>query len=131
MISKYFFHHLDAHRHHFHVYPKSKLVLRDWLALDRTAAANRRVFYSFMRTTLDLAIGGLILIRFFHYHWVIVVGILFLLLAGILAVFSYRRYVGVRSHYHRLAREAAEHFPQVLARRPVSSRKNQSSSAST
>ncbi len=131
MISRYFFHHLDAHRHHFHVYPKSKLVLRDWLALDRTAAANRRVFYSFMRTALDLVIGGLVLIRFFHYHWVIVLGALFLVLAVVIGVFSYRRYLRVRSHYHRLAREAAGHFPAVLTRRPASSRGNQSSSAST
>ena len=38
MKSRFLFNHLDAHRDYFHTYPKSKLVLRDWLALIILAA---------------------------------------------------------------------------------------------
>ncbi|MFA7496121.1 MAG: DUF202 domain-containing protein [Acidithiobacillus sp.] len=117
MKSRFLFNHLDNHREHFHTYPKNKLVLRDWLALDRTAAANRRVFYSFLRTTLDLGIAGLILIHFFHYQIVIVLGAIFLLLAVIVGSFSYFRFLRVQSHYQQFIRESDSYFPPILRRK--------------
>lgn len=117
MKSRFLFNHLDAHRQNFHTYPKSKLVLRDWLALDRTAAANRRVLYSFLRTMLDLAIAGLVLIHFFEYQIVIVLGAIFLLLSVIVGSFSYFRFLRVQSHYYKFLRESEAHFPPILARR--------------
>ncbi|MHB1281629.1 MAG: DUF202 domain-containing protein [Acidithiobacillus sp.] len=117
MKSRFLFNHLDAHRDYFHTYPKSKLVLRDWLALDRTAAANRRVFYSFLRTTLDLTIAGLILIHFFNYQSIIVIGAIFLLLSVVVGSFSYFRFLRVQSHYHKFLRESGSYFPPLLARK--------------
>ena len=117
MKSRFLFNHLDAHRDYFHTYPKSKLVLRDWLALDRTAAANRRTLYSFLRTMLDLTIAGLVLIHFFNYHAVIIHGVLFILLSMVIGGFSYFRFLRVQSHYHKFLRESGAHFPPMLARK--------------
>lgn len=111
------FFHLDAHRHHFHQYPKKKLVLRDWLALDRTAAANRRTFYSFLRTTLDFNIAGLVLIRFFDYAWIIAVGAVFVGISVLLAAYALYRFQTVRSHYFRFHREGTNFFPSRLVRK--------------
>lgn len=45
---------------------KEKLILRDYLAMDRTMLANERTFLAYIRTTLTLLIGGVGLIKFFE-----------------------------------------------------------------
>lgn len=42
---------------------KEKLILRDWLAIDRTKLANERTFLSYLRTTLVLLGTGITLIK--------------------------------------------------------------------
>ncbi|MBU2842821.1 DUF202 domain-containing protein [Acidithiobacillus thiooxidans] len=113
---RWHFRFLDAHRHHFHRYPKSKLVLRDWLALDRTAAANRRTFYSFLRTTLDFNISGLVLIRFFGYSWVIAIGALFILISGFTGGYALYRFMSVRQHYRQFLLASENFKPSALTR---------------
>ncbi|WMT47456.1 MAG: DUF202 domain-containing protein [Acidithiobacillus caldus] len=76
-----------------HRYPATKLVLRDWLAADRTAAGNRRTFYSYLRTTLDFNIAGLVLIRFYGYGWIIVLGVCFLAASVFLAAYAVHRFL--------------------------------------
>lgn len=110
------FFHLDQHRWHFHHYPEKKLVLRDWLAADRTAAGNRRTFYSYLRTTLDFLIAGLVLIRFFDYAWIIAIGIFFLVTSGFLGGYGIYRFYTVRRHYFTFMKEKANVFPQCLVR---------------
>ena len=41
-----------------------ELILRDYLALDRTVLANERTFLSYVRTALAFAGGGVALIQF-------------------------------------------------------------------
>ncbi|MGK9452928.1 DUF202 domain-containing protein [Acidithiobacillus caldus] len=110
------FRHLDRHRWHMHRYPATKLVLRDWLAADRTAAGNRRTFYSYLRTTLDFNIAGLVLIRFYGYGWIIVLGVCFLAASVFLAAYAVHRFFTVRRHYFQFQREFANAFPACLVR---------------
>lgn len=67
--------HMDVHRRYFHCYQKKDLVLQDWLAMDRTVAANKRTLYAFMRTTLDFNVTGLIFIRFLNMVGLLVLGV--------------------------------------------------------
>lgn len=45
-------------------FKKEELILRDYLAADRTVLANERTFMAFIRTSLALAAGGASLIHF-------------------------------------------------------------------
>jgi len=53
------------------------LVLRDYLAVDRTILANERTFLSYMRTALALIAAGVTFIKLFDEVWIAVVGWLF------------------------------------------------------
>ncbi|MHB8248523.1 MAG: DUF202 domain-containing protein [Acidithiobacillus sp.] len=108
------FKHLDAHRQRFHRYPKGKYIIRDWLAHDRTAAANKRTLYSSLRTTLDLGIAGLILVRFFHHPAIIALGLLFLILSPTALFYGLYRYRKVQSHYRMLSAVSRDFLPSAL-----------------
>lgn len=97
--------HADRHRDHFHRYPK--MIFKDWLALDRTVAANKRTLYAFMRTTIDFNVSGLVFIRFFDYPWIRAVGWAFLGISVLLGGYGLARYFQVKKHYLSLL----EHTP--------------------
>lgn len=106
--------HMDVHRRYFHCYQKKDLVLQDWLAMDRTVAANKRTLYAFMRTTLDFNVTGLIFIRFFKYGWIIGIGGFFLLISILLGGYALARYFRVKSHYQKFLRESGDVKPADL-----------------
>lgn len=93
--------HTDQHREHFHK-TRDPFILKDGLALDRTAAANKRTLYAFMRTTLDFAVSGLVFTHFFGYTWIMVTGWIFLMIAVALGSYGVIRYYHVKQHYVRL-----------------------------
>lgn len=66
-------------------FKKEDLILRDFLAADRTVLANERTFMAYIRTALALAAGGGTLIHFFDSALIrIGGGLLIVLAAGIL-----------------------------------------------
>jgi len=103
--------HIDDHRERFHQYGDS-LVLQDWLALDRTAAANKRTLYAFMRTTLDFNVSGLVFIRFFDYGWIMTVGWVFLGISVLLGGYGIARYFQVKKHYQKFLQNSPK--PKAL-----------------
>ncbi|MBU2743284.1 DUF202 domain-containing protein [Acidithiobacillus thiooxidans] len=105
--------HIDDHRERLHKY-RDSLILQDWLALDRTAAANKRTLYAFMRTTLDFNVSGLVFIRFFDYGWIMTVGWIFLGISVLLGGYGLTRYFEVKKHYWKFLRESPK--PKVLNR---------------
>lgn len=106
--------HIDEHREYFHQYSKEDLVRQDWLALDRTAAANKRTLYAFMRTTIDFNVAGLIFVRFFSYPWIMAVGVVFILISVVLGGYALSRFYQVHRHYQRFLRNHADVRPSDL-----------------
>ena len=53
---------------------KEKLILRDYLAADRTVLANERTFLAYIRTALTLFAAGVTLIHFFDSVLIIMIG---------------------------------------------------------
>ena len=51
-----------------------KLILRDHLAVDRTALANERTFLAYIRTALTLTVAGISFIKFFGSLLIAIVG---------------------------------------------------------
>lgn len=50
------------------------MILRDYLAIDRTLLANERSFLAYIRTALTLLIAGVTLIKFFGDGFTVVLG---------------------------------------------------------
>lgn len=45
---------------------EEKLILRDFLAADRTALANERTFLAYIRTSFTLVLAGITILKFFN-----------------------------------------------------------------
>ena len=72
--------------------PKN-LILRDYLALDRTMLANERTLLAYLRTAIMLFISGITIIKLFEQVLAMVVlGYTLLPLSLITAVFGYVRF---------------------------------------
>jgi putative membrane protein len=73
---------------------KEKIILNDYLALERTRLANERTFFSFLRTSLYLVLAG---IAFFQLHefeeltWLGFVSIFFGIVFFVTGIFTYFR----------------------------------------
>ena len=78
------------------------LILRDYLAADRTVLADERTLLSYIRTAMAFAAAGAALIHFFDSTFVEVVGwVLISLAIGILAVGA-QRYLRMRQRLAKL-----------------------------
>jgi len=67
--------------HHHDAYLKvdrSEMILRDYLAIDRTILANQNTFLAYIRTALTLFVAGITFIRFFDQVVVEIVGWVFI-----------------------------------------------------
>ena len=72
---------------------KEELILRDFLATDRTILANERTFLAYMRTMLALVVAGISLIKLFEDPIIHVVGWIFIplgLFTLVLGIIRYR-----------------------------------------
>ena len=53
---------------------RDELILRDELALDRTALANERTLLAYLRTALALVLAGVTFLHFAEARWFAIVG---------------------------------------------------------
>ena len=77
-----------------------ELIVRDYLAADRTVLTNERTFLSYVRTALAFAAGGVTLIHFFDALAAKATGYVLLPLAAATLVIGVQRYL----HYRRRLR---------------------------
>ncbi len=73
-------------------FQRHELILRDWLALDRTILANERTFLAYSRTSLTLIIAGLAFVKFFGHVFYISAGYVFIVAGVGFFGFSLTRY---------------------------------------
>ena len=84
---------------------KEKIILRDYLALERTTLANERTLFSFIRTSLYLVIGGIGLLKledFKNLRWV---GQIALVISGVLILYGIIRYLLLRRKLHKFYKD--------------------------
>lgn len=72
--------------------PAKQLILRDYLAADRTVLANERTLLAYLRTTLTFLIGGATFLQFFDSVLIQVLGWAFLPAALVTALVGIRRF---------------------------------------
>ena len=73
-------------------YSKDELLLRDYLAADRTVLANERTLLSYVRTALTLLIAGVTSLHFIAEPNIRLLGVVSLILAGVILVIGTFRY---------------------------------------
>ncbi|MDP2729812.1 MAG: DUF202 domain-containing protein [Dehalococcoidales bacterium] len=74
-------------------FQKGELILRDYLAVDRTNLANERTFMAYIRTSLALAAGGGSLIHFLDSVLTNIGGGLLLALAAVILAWGLQRFI--------------------------------------
>ena len=89
--------------------PKEKMILRDYLAADRTILANERTFLAYIRTGLTLFVAGVTFIHFFDPVLIIIMGWTFIPLGVIMLAVGAMRYRKMQS----VLREMEEGGPRT------------------
>ena len=82
-----------------------RIILRDFLALERTTLANERTLFSYIRTSLYLVLGGIALIqleKFEHLNWL---GNLAFVVSGLLIIYGLIRYFKLRRKLQKFYQE--------------------------
>jgi putative membrane protein len=88
-------------------YNKKEMVLRDFLAMDRTVFAGTRTFLGYIRVTLTLIIATLIFIRVFNGYLEDHLFYLGFVLALISLAAGVSLYLKIKTHYKNLQRMEA------------------------
>lgn len=84
------------------------MILRDYLAIDRTLLANETSFMSYVRTSLTLIAAGATLIKFFDSEYMQALGWGFVAVGGWLSVHGYNRYRQVDAIMHKVKGDEAD-----------------------
>ena len=92
-----------------------QMILRDYLAVDRTMMANETSFMSYVRTALTLIAAGATLIKFFNEPTMQALGWAFIVIGGWLAIHGYSRFRQVDVILHKVKGETV-HRAQRLKR---------------
>lgn len=87
-------------------FDEGQLILRDELALDRTALANERTLLAYVRTALALLLAGVTFVHFSRAVWFSLVGILCLVVGMAALALGVSRYQRMRSALIALRKQA-------------------------
>ncbi|MFO0838120.1 MAG: DUF202 domain-containing protein [Phycisphaerae bacterium] len=83
-------------------FDQRQLILRDRLAIDRTAMANERTLLAYVRTSLALVIVGGSLLKFFNSTLADVTGWFFIVLGVGTLIIGFAAFAGVRKRLQRV-----------------------------
>lgn len=92
---------------------KEKIILRDFLAMERTSLANERTLFSYIRASLYMGIGGVAILEyegFATFSWLsyAIFGLSFILI--FIGVFRYRRLKKkLETYYSTMYKEHEQH----------------------
>jgi len=84
-----------------HLSPDS-MILRDYLAVDRTVLANQRSFLACVRTALSLIVAGASFVKFSGSLWFETIGWILFPLGIFLAIVGIIRFVRMKRRIERL-----------------------------
>lgn len=96
-----------------YIQDKEEMILRDYLAVDRTILANETSFMSYIRTSLTLIAAGATMIKFFDNLFMAILGWSFIAIGAWLAFYGLRRYQHVDTVLHKIKGEYIEQSKKV------------------
>ncbi len=83
-------------------YKKEELVLRDFLAINRTILANEITFMAYVRTSLTFLVVGISFIKFLQMKMVEIGGWIFILLGAYMFIIGLRRYLRIKKQLDQI-----------------------------
>lgn len=81
--------------------PKKELIVRDWLAIERTKLANERTFLAYFRTSVVLLATGLTLLKVSYFAEIASFGYIIIALFPIFLLLGIYRLVRVKKWINR------------------------------
>jgi len=103
---------------HYNGIEKQNMILRDYLAIDRTVMANESSFLSYIRTALTMVVAAITFLKFFNSNWVHMIGWIFITAAALMVIHGATRYEAMDSILHNLTGDIEDH-PDVKHRGPA------------
>ena len=68
------------------------MILRDWLALDRTILANKRTFLAYGRTSIALFVLGMAFVKLIHHQFFEISGFVLMSMGIVMFIVGFREY---------------------------------------
>ncbi len=84
---------------------KEKLILRDYLAMQRTTLANERTLFSYIRTSLYLVIGGIGLLKLEDFESLRWLGFVALAISALMIIYGVVRYLVLKRKLSKFYRD--------------------------
>ena len=81
-----------------------EMIMRDFLALDRTRLANERTFLAYFRTFIGLFAAGVGLVKFVESQIYVVIGYIFIAISPFIVVIGVARFLYIRRRLAALYR---------------------------
>lgn len=103
---------------------KDEIILRDYLAMERTTLANERTLLSYIRSSLYLLVGGIALLKLENFENLHFLGYLSLILTVCFVVIGLYRYQKLKSRL-KVYYEEIESFRKKHAQHKRDELKNQ------
>ena len=95
-------------------YKREEMILRDWLALDRTVLANKRTFLAYGRTAIALFALGIAFVRLIHHEFFEISGFVLMALGIVVFIIGTREYIANAVRFKKLV-EKEKYLNQKLA----------------
>lgn len=80
---------------------KEEIILRDYLALERTKLANERTLLSYIRGSIYLVLGGIAFIQLKEFEGLFILGYISIFLSLILFIVGVTRYYQLKGRLRR------------------------------
>ncbi len=83
-------------------FKREEMILRDWLALDRTVLANKRTFLAYGRTAMALFALGIAFVRLIHHQFFEISGFVLMALGIVVFIVGTREFLANSARFKLL-----------------------------
>ena len=83
-------------------FKREEMILRDWLALDRTVLANKRTFLAYGRTAMALFALGIAFVRLIQHQFFEVSGFVLMTIGVVVFIVGTREFLANAARYKLL-----------------------------
>ena len=87
---------------------ENELILRDYLAIDRTVLANERTLLAYVRTCLGFFAAGIALIDYIENGALIVLGYIFIVASILILTFGLYRFIKANCKFKRICTKGSK-----------------------
>jgi putative membrane protein len=98
------------------VFKREEMILRDWLALDRTVLANKRTFLAYARTSIALIVLGIAFVRLIDHRFFEIAGFCLMAVGMVIFVVGTREYTSTANRLRKLLRKEKELEKELLGK---------------